>query len=634
MPAVGAILGEIIQPTDPAGWLQREVGIAGGLAKYFPTPTFGWSTDKIGAEYDVEKARVDRVLAAYNTAATAKLDTATPLNIWTWAKELNASYTGEYGGLFHVGYMRLNGVDRSASDAAYRSDYPAWGQAGLAWWRAMYDKVGSMIGLTANQIQDAAATGANVAIANLANVTVDLVNVAVAGANMNVIATSVIGGLADAIGAATLPAASVGAAEVGAIVGGEIAVSAATDAAGGTIVAGAIAALSTALPVGMALAIKDGITGVITAVAAGTIINTLNLGGVVLDGMLSPVISAFEATAPTSPVIASQTTDGIKTILSGAMNALIGQVITAELLSPLKAIGLGYVSAMLFDASGFRIIIGAIVEAHVKRALEIPLGYYLNEKYRPKVLDLREASHAWREGFINDEDFSRHAAWAGYPDGYLAFFKNEAYSALASRFMVRLVDAGFYDDELFTEELRHAGLRPAAVEKMRAYLAKAATDAQTKGGLALIRRSYKQGMLKPEEYRDNLITFGVPEKVADLEVAVVDMELAQDSRELSASSILALYRERVIDDTEAMRRLAALGYPESASRELVELEDIKRSTSPRRISQAQAEAAYKLDVISDEAYWYILIDLNYSETDAGIIYETSLREKAAKAKVK
>jgi hypothetical protein len=442
----------------------------------------------------------------------------------------------------------------------------------------------------------------------------------------------ILAGLGGSLSAAASSGANAGAASGAGAAGAAAAANTAADTVASTAVASAITGLGAALPMALTGAITTGLTSIFTAVAANAVLGIFDVGGWVLNTLLAPIIGGLENLAPTSPVLARQGSDDMMRIASGAMSSLVGMTITAESLSTFKHLGLGYISAMLFDASGYRTLIGAIVGAHVEHAVKIPLSYYTHEKYRPNVLDPRQAAQAWIRGHITQGQFHQHLAWAGYPDTYFEYFDDVAYNPMSSRLMVQLVRSGLYDEELFRRELIDAGYRPETVAKLLTYLQQIANESIVAGSRTLIKKEYKAGVIGKQEYREWLQRTGMSPVVIELEIAVADLEMQEEARDLSISGILALYREKIINWDEAAARIAAYGYSEQAVRDLLDLEDAKLVTDLKRITQAQAASALELGVISLDQYADVLKALNYAEWDAGVLISIEQVKLAKKVK--
>ncbi len=444
-----------------------------------------------------------------------------------------------------------------------------------------------------------------------------LAGTAVAGAG---VITGLLG--AGAAGTAAAGAAGAGAAEsAGAAAAASAAAGAAGAGAASAAAAGAGAATGTALTTVTLTGLTESLKGLVGAAGVGAIISGFNLGGFALDTLLSPVINSLKATAPTSPVLAVDVGDNINKVLSGAMNSLVGMTVISEMLSPLKQVGLGYLSAMLFDVAGYRPITGAILGAHVDGALARPMGYYTNQLYRSKVLDWQQARRAYIAGFMSKEQLQQHYAWAGLPEAYYDYLDFSAATDLRPAQLAQLAREGMYDHDFFDREFRHIGYDEVTREKLHVVYSKTQDQYAVEGVKVLARKAYKAGVMPEADFRALLAQAGVPARVQDLEIAATTWDKKTDERNLSVASILGLFTYGVIDYAEALRQLAILGYSETAGKNLIKLEVAKKTAQPKTLTQTQAATAYDKGVIDRVTYDQILVELNYAPFDREVLLQ-------------
>ena len=285
-----------------------------------------------------------------------------------------------------------------------------------------------------------------------------------AGAPMAVVSAGAI-----AAGAAGLAAGHV----AGAIAGAKVATAGAAGtgagaAAGATAAAGAAAGTAagtaatglTSAAVGSAVAshLRDVAVGFAGPAIAAGITRIFDIGGWMMNAMLVPVLGSLQERYPTSPIVAGQTVDAVRGVMGTAMSSLIGMTMMSEMMSPLKSVGLGYVSAMMADAAGFRPIISGVLSPFVRASITIPMMYAAFARLQPMVLDVTHTCNAWAMGYLKEGEFIQHLRWAGYPPAYDEYFKEYADKDLRIGEIVEARSRGYLDDVRFDRALRVAGM--------------------------------------------------------------------------------------------------------------------------------------------------------------------------------
>jgi len=366
-----------------------------------------------------------------------------------------------------------------------------------------------------------------------------------------------VGGLAGAGSAIVLGLAGAG----GAVAGGLTAVVGA-QSAGSVAQAGATATLGTmivtALTVTLPTAIMTAMKSIVMGFVAGEVLRAFDLGGWILRGMLNPIIGGLERFAPTSPAIAEAGKDQITQLLSAAMNSLVGMVVTAESISSFKTLGLGYLSAMLYDAAGFRVIMGGIIEAYTKSAILVPLTYSTKAKFRPRVLDLDEAMGAYAQGKMSEADLSKHMAWDGLPDAYFNLIKQLATKPVRPSMLNALAQSGQFDRDFFNDELLHMRLSAAARANMLARYEKISQDAAYTGAYTALKSLYKEGFVTKNDVGAKLAGYAALTTTLDRQMLIAEWGYEYDYKNDMRSFYIDAFTNGTIDRNEATRSMQTI----------------------------------------------------------------------------
>ena len=112
------------------------------------------------------------------------------------------------------------------------------------------------------------------------------------------------------------------------------------------------------------------------------------IGNLLWQGF-SGLYNAILSLGRMDPLRAKDNFPMIMKIALGAGVGLGGATLLGELMHPLKNLGLGRIGAMLWKATNYDIVTGAIVGALAYAAFRKPLTYAFHEHFRPELPDLR-----------------------------------------------------------------------------------------------------------------------------------------------------------------------------------------------------------------------------------------------------
>lgn len=133
-------------------------------------------------------------------------------------------------------------------------------------------------------------------------------------------------------------------------------------------------------------------------------------------------IDWLKGLAPISPSKANDIVPQMLKLGLAATGGLGAAYIVGELLHPLKEVGLGHLAAMIYKFSNYDIVAGAIVGALATTVFRMPLGYYFNNLFQPKLPTTEEAGEFWRRGMIDDSEFINIAKYQGFSEEWAQKF--------------------------------------------------------------------------------------------------------------------------------------------------------------------------------------------------------------------
>lgn len=205
--------------------------------------------------------------------------------------------------------------------------------------------------------------------------------------------------------------------------------------------------------------------------------------------------------------------------------------VAAELSTPLKNMGLGYLSAFMADMAGFGRIAGATMGVLETRALAVPMGYYVNSKVRtsiPGVGDLgkmageyelvpeeRRRTLAATDQGLDEIDLQNRNAyfqWAkyhGFTDMWLSLMYDSSHHPAGERLLRSMADQGIWDEPYYRAALMHTGYDVPTVRKSMEMLNRRAHGELRVIGVSTVVQRYKVGLDDEAEFADNLREIGV-----------------------------------------------------------------------------------------------------------------------------
>lgn len=360
----------------------------------------------------------------------------------------------------------------------------------------------------------------------------------------------------------------------------------------------------------------------------------------VITSFLSHVMGILKQFAPASPARAEGAGVSLMTTFLTAGAGLLGMTIAGELIHPLKQIGLGHIGAMLYDASGYRTIVGALVGPSVRAAIAIPYAYHMNAIFQPYVLDVTNAGRAWAMGYLKEGEFVQHLRWAGYSAAYDDYWKEMVDVDISLSHAIEAYGRGIMDDRMFNEALRvnaadfkwrdvwaRLADRPLSPfllirtgeseigdfetfyelaidmgygRKKAALVAKAilfAATARARSPLvSALLRNYAEGMLPTEAFRAILIKVGYSHQIVNIFVFAAEEIYKLDVKFEKVKSVRRAFVEGSIDEDAYIVQLLALNVrPEKIDIWLSD--DTLRRKEPKERSKDEEIRAFGISIV-------------------------------------
>lgn len=162
------------------------------------------------------------------------------------------------------------------------------------------------------------------------------------------------------------------------------------------------------------------------------------------------LLAAITQGSPATPEQAMGRVNDVLALGGIAVGSLGAMSAAAELMHPLKQIGMGRLAAMLWDATGYQSVIGPIMSTLVTANITTPLRYNVNRQFRPWLPDRGDLMMAMSRGRVDPDDWWGMMAYHGYGDNLRPFFENLAHTVppipdLGMMFAKKEIDAATFD---------------------------------------------------------------------------------------------------------------------------------------------------------------------------------------------
>lgn len=306
------------------------------------------------------------------------------------------------------------------------------------------------------------------------------------------------------------------------------------------------------------------------------------------EGLLD-VVRAISLRAPTlAPVDVekqvSLTWDAMKRLGGVALLAaggLVGMALLGETIGFWKGMGLGQIAAIVWDASSFRLITGAILGALTWATIRQPLRYATNALLRPNLPDMRDITEMYAKKEITAPEFDQAMAYMGIPDDWLGVYHRYIWRDPRLFEVVRIAEIASPDPvppKEATEWLTRAGMTegigpdwwywmkfgkgaydyldiPILVNVAKMAVARREQTLY----LTQIRRLARDGYIDATRTRTLLEAAWVPTPPIQFREAGIALEAEYEEKADLSTMLLMAFSRGLITEAECSQQLARLG---------------------------------------------------------------------------
>jgi len=391
---------------------------------------------------------------------------------------------------------------------------------------------------------------------------------------------------------------------------------------------------------------QDPIVAAITAVE-GILDPIADYAGSLLDEiegtLLDPIFKNKGVEMPAS------VKDFINTLRTPAsiMLALTAATSAGELVHPLKELGLGRISAMVYKLAGWDGILNAFMSPLINASLGVKVGYDVNSIFTPYIVtgsDLLEMAYkgdlrtkltqpyvkwdgnvATRQEEDNLDNLHKFLSWQGYDSWWVERIEYGMYYEPRFYDLLRASDTTYLDEEWVANKLARAGFSDEDISIYIDIFRKRSHYEDFKSLRIYNRKLFEQNVLTEDEFKDNLKLLGYSDTYIPTIVEYIKEVKRVDENEEFRKAYERSYKEGFITETEFIEKLTELGYTTRfiTARKLYldtfKTKEVIGAEKLRTLTTTQILNAYKKLILTEKEAATKLEDMGYKDDDIEIL---------------
>ena len=293
------------------------------------------------------------------------------------------------------------------------------------------------------------------------------------------------------------------------------------------------------------------------------------------------VLDHFESMGPMAPQPGRNIAIPLTKVLATTIAGLSAFVLAGGLMGFFKQMGLGVVSAMLYDITNFRTLTGAFMTTLAAVYIAEPVKYYYQSLARPYLPQLGHAlSLAGEYALVpqaktgpggvslgdlegineqNRQEFLNITKFHGYSDDW----GNKLYELAdspAKYFSLRaMADSGFWDEGYYISELLNSGYNIYTVKNMVDMFRRFSLGEVKGVMLPLALTRFHEGFSDVEDLKTELGALGLPEPKIGLWVFAAQLSYQTDYASDMLTAYRTQFRKDMITEADFRQLLRGLG---------------------------------------------------------------------------
>ena len=371
------------------------------------------------------------------------------------------------------------------------------------------------------------------------------------------------------------------------------------------------------------------------------------------------ILDHFEAMGPMAPQPGGDIAIPLTKVLTTTITGLSAFVLAGGVIGIFKQMGLGVVSAMIYDLVSFRTLTAAFMTSLAAVYIAEPVKYYYQSLARPYLPALGHAlSLAGEYALVPQAKLGPGAVSLEQLDGvneenrraFLDIIKYLGYSdewglklyeladAPAKYFSLRaMADSGFWDEGYFISELLNSGYNIATIKNMVEMFRRFSLGEVKGVMLPLALTRYREGFTDEATLRTELSFLGLPEPKHELWVFAANLSYQSDYASDMLGAYRDMYKKDMIDEADFRGLLRGLGIrPEKVEGYVLRANATKfkppkvkarvayYATDEGEIKLRTAKEEFRRDIITAEQLYTQLVDLEMEATMAKAIVDNEV----------
>jgi len=338
----------------------------------------------------------------------------------------------------------------------------------------------------------------------------------------------------------------------------------------------------------------------------------------IFETFMDAIMGLVRQIGPTNPSTAVSSYSAMAKVGLLSLGALAGMTVAGETLNPISHLGLGHISAMIYDMTNYKLITGVFMGALTFAMLKMPLTYYFNDIFRPYILPQRDFTELMSRRAFTDPELlqnpelssavqsltggqgsaweSRMIGFYGYPPQYHGLYSELANARLGYFALAGIARTGFWDETWFIEALARTGYSVTARDALLVMYKEQVKYARQQPVMYHLRRLAREGYYTIDQVKVVLSEVNAMEELDEIRLRAMALEQEYETFDMALDISLRAFSRGVIRESECRSNLSGLNVPS----DLIDVHLAREKLGIiRRITWAPPEAVTPQQYVED-----------------------------------
>jgi hypothetical protein len=229
---------------------------------------------------------------------------------------------------------------------------------------------------------------------------------------------------------------------------------------------------------------------------------------------------------------------GLGAALAGGLGAM---TVAGHLVHPLHSLGLEHISAMIYDMTNYKMLIGAGMGVIASASIRTPMTYHINSILRPNLPGESAVLEMYNREIISFDELSKYLAYKGYPDYWHTPLGRTTETPIKYFGLAAVARGGYFDRDFFEMDLKRGGYAPDTRAVLLDMYSKASSESVRgiMSGTAIKR--FKEGWTTESQFANELTLLGYSPEQFPSFLAAAKLDYGYDY----LYDLLSAYRDAV-----------------------------------------------------------------------------------------